>query len=175
MSSGSEIQNPHYWQSILWFSMVISLTTAFLLGVWHGLSYKLKIHSELELLLCPFSVGQLLIISTMYIMVFKILNKRQELEASCIFFRTNKVFYYLQTITFLHLKDRLNNIVHRFFNLQRNFLPYSVYRIIFTVDETLPQTAKRITWRRIMAFTFLDSFLKFRLSLKRFLERKYES
>ena len=158
---------------VLWFSITISWITAFLLGVGHGVSYKLKIHSEYELFLCALSFGQLLIISVVYIMVFKSARKQavfiSEQAKSFNSSQRNRSFIWKTVLsTFC--------IICLFYG---TFLPYSVYRIISTVDESLPKSAKRITWRRIMAFTFLNSCInpfiyfitmnRFRLSLKRFL------
>ena len=161
---------------VLWFSITISWITAFLLGVGHGVSYKLKIHSEYELFLCALSFGQLLIISVVYIMVFKSARKQavfiSEQAKHFTNYKRNHCFIWKSVLTTFC-------IICLFYG---TFLPYSVYRIISTVDESLSKTAKRITWRRIMAFTFLNSCInpfiyfitmkKFRLNLKRFLGMK---
>ena len=165
--------------NVLWFSVAISWITAFLLGVGHGLSYKLKIHLEYELFLCALSFGQLLVISIIYTTTFRTARK----QALKIF---NQVKYY-ETTGRIHLyiwKSVLTTfcVVSLFYG---TFIPYSVYRIVSTVDESLSKREKRITWRWIIAFTFLNSTInpfiyfiglkRYRSGLKRLLRIKLYS
>ena len=165
--------------NVILFSVATSWITAFLLGVGHGLSLKLKIHLEYELFLCALSIGQLLVIFVIYTTIFRSASK----QAQKIF---NQVKYY-ETTGRIHLyiwKRVLTTfcVVSLFYG---TFIPYSVYRIVSTVDESLSKREKRITWRWIIAFTFLNSTInpfiyfiwlkRYRSGLKRLLRIKLYS
>ena len=165
--------------NVILFSVATSWITAFLLGVGHGLSLKLKIHLEYELFLCALSIGQLLVIFVIYTTIFRSASK----QAQKIF---NQVKYY-ETTGRIHLyiwKRVLTTfcVVSLFYG---TFIPYSVYRIVSTVDESLSKRERRITWRWIIAFTFLNSTInpfiyfiwlkRYRSGLKRLLRIKLYS
>ena len=156
--------------------------TALALGIGHYLSYKdilLDIHNDYEFFLSCLSIFQMISMSIIYAVILKIARgqvkdiSRQPLrttEGECIKSKksiANILYYWKSTCTAFC-------ILCLFY---ATFLPYSVYRIITHFDNTITDASKRITWRWLNSFTFLNSCLnpyvyfigmkKFRLSFQR--------
>ena len=136
---------------LFWASIITAWLLAILLGVGHGFSYTLKIHTEYELFLCALSFLQLILLATIYV----ILLRKARIQSRNISRRHQSVtakkdFSLSKTVrtTFI--------IVCLFY---ATFVPYAVYRVVSTVDQRLSDDEKRETWRWLTAFTFLNSCL----------------
>ena len=145
---------------VVWFGVAVAWGTAALLSVGHFLSFKevLDIHKEYEFSLSCLSIAHMVAMSIIYAIIFNISRTqvknvlRQSLHCnrSSTSPRSSKSLHTWKTVytTFC--------IVCLFL---ATFLPYSVYRIISTFDHTITKTSKRVTWRWLMSFTFLNSCL----------------
>ena len=137
---------------VLRTAVIVSWLTAILLGVGHGISYDIDIHAEYELLLCALSFSQLIILSVIYAVILRTarVQTREIARRHGSFTETtsNQGYSLSKTIrtTFL--------IVCLFYAV---FLPYAVYRVVSTADKSLSRDEKRVTWRWLNAFTFLNS------------------
>lgn len=161
----------------LWFGVTLAWSTALLLGVGHYLSFKevlLNIHKNYELFLSCLSFAHMVTMTVIYAVICQAARKqvkdmrllqtrsREEDHDFSFDFQCKKSVY----TTFC--------IMCLFF---ATFMPYSVYRMITHFDEDITKTSRRITWRWLMSFTFLNSCLnpyvyfigmtKFRSALKR--------
>ena len=166
-----------------WCGVILSWITALALSICHGLSYKRvlwDIHKDYEFSLSWLSIIQMTIMSMIYIVILKTARnqvKNISSQSSYINPESNKSSKSVTSIL-LFWKSACTTfcIVCLFYT---TFMPYSVYRIITHFDDTITKTSKRITWRWLMSFTFLNSCLnpyiyfigmkKFRSGFKRLL------
>ena len=142
-----------------WLGVTLAWGTALALGVGHYLSYKnvwLNIHNDYEFFLSCLSIGHMTAMAIVYIVIIKAVRKNVK---SVLFIKTSfmdknpkssLIFYYKKSV-YVTL-----SIVCLFY---ATFLPYAVYRIITHFDDTITNTSKRVTWRWLMSFTFLNSCL----------------
>ena len=144
---------------VFWLGVTLAWGIALALGIGHYLSYKkvwLNIHKDYEFFLSCLSIGHMTAMSIVYTIIIRAVRQNVKsvafIETS--FMEENPhsslIFYYKKSvyITF--------SIVCLFYV---TFLPYSVYRIITHFDDTITKTSKRVTWRWLMSFTFLNSCL----------------
>jgi hypothetical protein len=169
---------------VAWCGVILSWITALALSICHGLSYKRVLwdtHKDYEFSLSWLSIIQMTIMSMIYIVILKTARnqvKNISSQSSYINPESNKSSKSVTSIL-LFWKSACTTfcIVCLFY---ATFMPYSVYRIITHFDDTITKTSKRITWRWLMSFTFLNSCLnpyiyfigmkKFRSGFKRLLK-----
>ena len=156
---------------VVWFGVTLAWSTALILSVGHYLSYKrvlLNIHKNYEFSLSCLSIGHMVAMSIIYTVILKAARKQVKsvflLQTSCRNAHSNSSF------TLYYRKSAYTTfcIVCLFYT---TFMPYSVYRIITHFDDTITKTSKRITWRWLMSFTFLNSCLNpyiYFLGMKKF-------
>ena len=132
------------------------------------MSYQLKFHAGYQLFLSAMSLRRLLIISIFYAIIFKSARK-QALSA------TKLTQYFIASDG--HRLYTRKAVCTTFFIVclfYGTFLPYSIHRIVSTMDKSLSPNDKRTTWRWIIAFTFVNSsinaFIYF-IGTKRFRSR----
>ena len=120
--------------------IVISWITAILLGIGHRVSWRDMgdFHLNYELFLSLLSFCQLIAIVSVYAMIFRSAKKAQSLFRE----RSFKISWTTYVIVIL---------------CYATFLPYTVYRFVSNGDKSLTNDQKRVTWRWIMAFSFLNS------------------
>ena len=127
------------------------------------------IHAKYELFLASLSVLQLAVLSAIYGTLLTIARKKTKSDQ-----RMSRV----QSHTFLR-KSVLGTfvIVCMFYAV---FLPYIIYRIYSTVDKSVTRHDKRVAWRWLIAFTFVNSslnpfvyFFAMRTNRQRFSRRFY--
>ncbi|XP_028409557.1 alpha-1A adrenergic receptor-like [Dendronephthya gigantea] len=159
---------------VVWFGVSLSWSIAFTLSTGHYLSYKkvlLNIHADYEFFLSCLSIGHMFLMSIIYIVILRAAKKQV------------KAVLLLQTNFLTPDSDSSNSLfiwnyrksAYTTFSIvclfYATFLPYSVYRIVTTFDHTITKTSKRITWRWLMSFSFLNSCLNpfiYFISMKRF-------
>lgn len=132
-----------------WVSVISSWFSAILFAVGHGLSYRFGIHREYDLFLSALSLSQLILLSTIYVVLVRTArNHSQNIARRLGSFAANQIYSLGKTIraTFA--------IVCLFY---ATLLPYVVYKIVSTADRTMSSDEKLITWCWITAFTFLNS------------------
>ena len=149
---------------VFWLGVTLAWGTALALGIGHYLSYKdilLDIHNDYEFFLSCLSIFQMLSMSVIYTVILKIarghvksisqqtlhLNEGESIKS--VMSTANVLYYWKSACTAF-------SIVCLFY---ATFLPYSVYRIITHFDDTITITSRRVTWRWLQSFTFLNSCL----------------
>ena len=150
----------------LWMGVIAAWISAILLGFGHWLSEIFDIHEEYELFLCALSFSQLLILSIIYAVILRTAR-----------IQTKKIFRRLHSSTSQQdysLKKTIRTsfiIVCLFYSV---FIPYAVYRVVSNTDKSLSPDSRRITWRWLTAFTFLNSCfdpLVYFFGMKKYLAR----
>lgn len=118
----------------------LSWITAILLGIGHRISWRDMgdFHLNYELFLSFLSFCQLIAILSVYAMIFRSAKQSQRLFKQ----RSFKISRTTYVIVFF---------------CYATFLPYTVYRIVSNTDKSLTNDQKRVTWRWIIAFSFLNS------------------
>jgi hypothetical protein len=144
---------------VVWFGVTLSWSAALVLSVGHYLSYKrvlLDIHKEYEFSLSCLSIGHMIAMSIIYIVILTAAKKQVKavlsLQASSMNVDSDSSFI-------LHFRKSVYTTFCIVCLFYATFLPYSVYRIITHFDDTISKTSKRLTWRWLMSFTFLNSCL----------------
>ena len=162
---------------VVWFGVMLAWGTAFALAVGHYLSFKkvlLNIHKDYELFLSFLSIGHMIVMSIIYTVILKAARK----QVKSVLFLQTSLMNADSNPPSLYRKGAYTSfcIVCLFY---ATFMPYSVYRIISNFDKAITKTSKRVTWRWLISFTFLNSCLnpyiyfigmkKFRSGLKHLL------
>ena len=142
---------------VVWFGVTLSWTTALVLSVGHYLSYKnvlLNIHKDYELSLSCLSIGHMIAMSIIYSVIFTAARKQVKsvllLQASPMNTDSNSSFI-------LHYRKSVYTTFCIVCLFYVTFMPYSVYRIVTHFDDSITKTSKRLTWRWLISFTFLNS------------------
>ena len=133
-------------------AIVASWMTAILLGIAHYLSLVFQFHTEYELFLSALSFLQLILLSVIYPIILRTARVQ-----------TKKMVRQLRSSrkTFARRSCSLKRSICVTFIMvciaYAVFIPFTVYRIVSTADESLSRNDKRIAWRWLIAFTFLNS------------------
>ena len=144
---------------VVWFLVALSWSTALILSVGHYLSYKrvlLNIHKEYEFFLSCLSIGHMIAISMIYTVILTAAKKQVK---SVLLLKTSSMNGDSDSSFLLYYRKSVYTTFCIVCLFYATFMPYSVYRIITHFDDTITKTSKRITWRWLMSFTFLNSCL----------------
>ncbi len=131
--------------------IAISWISAILLGILHGVSYKFdrRLHDDYyELFLCAISFAQLVVLSVIYGVLLRkareqartISNMHGEFRPGFLFLRKS-IFTTFTVVCLFYI----------------TFLPYCIYRVYSTLDESLSDYDKHTAWRWLTPFCFLNS------------------
>ena len=156
---------------VVWFGVSLSWSMAFALSTGHYLSFKkvlLNIHADYEFFLSCLSIGHMVLMSIIYIVILRAAKKQVE---AVLLLQTNFLNADSESSFILNYRKSAYTTFCIVCLFYATFFPYSVYRIITTFDHTITKISKRITWRWLMSFTFLNSCLNpfiYFISMKRF-------
>ena len=119
--------------------IVLSWMIAIILGIGHRVSFRDMgdFHWNYELFLSCISFCHLVAILSVYAMIFRSAKKAQNVFVRQAF----KISWTTYIIVF---------------SCYATFLPYTVYRFVSNGDKSLTNDQKRVTWRWLIAFSFLN-------------------
>lgn len=120
--------------------IVISWIIAIILGVGHRVSLRDmgNFHLDYEMFLSVLSFCQLLVILSVYAMIFRSTKQSKSRFRR----RAIKISWTTYAIVLF---------------CYASFFPYTVYRFVSNGDKSITVNEKRATWRWIIAFSFLNS------------------
>ena len=152
-------------RKVVWFGVTLSWGTALAMSIGHTLSFKdvlWGIHEEYEFSLSLISIIQMILMSIIYTVILKTARfhvKNISSQLSHLNTESNKPAKSASSILHMWKTARTTFCIVCLF--YATFLPYSVYRFMthFDFDQSITTTSKRVTWRWLMSFTFLNSCL----------------
>jgi hypothetical protein len=164
--------------------VTLSWCTALALCIGHKLSYGTVIrwikHKEYEFTLSLISIFQMILMSIIYTVILRTARTQvKNVSSQLSHLNSESSKSTKSSASILHIWKTACTTFCIVCLFYATFMPYSVYRIITHFDHTISKTSKRITWRWLMSFTFLNSCLnpyiyfigmkKFRSAFKRLL------
>ena len=134
---------------VFWIAIVASWFSAILLAIGHGLSLEYKCHTEYELFLSALSFFELIILSVIYAILLRIArNQKRRISRRPGSLASKQEYSLKKTV-------RTTLTIVCFFYIA--LIPNLVYRVISAADSSLSKRERIVTWRWLIAFTFLNS------------------